>query len=52
MTDNVADRPNAGDERGSFDVGDFADELAAASGEGERGREAQRAWQWGFDAHR
>jgi mannose-6-phosphate isomerase-like protein (cupin superfamily) len=37
MTDNVADRPNAGDERGSFDVGDFADELAAASGNHELG---------------
>jgi beta-alanine degradation protein BauB len=37
MMDNVADRPNAGDERGSFDVGDFADELAAASGNHELG---------------
>jgi beta-alanine degradation protein BauB len=37
MTDNVADRPNAADERGSFDVGDFADELAAASGNHELG---------------
>ena len=32
MTDNVADRPNAGDERGSFDVEDFAEELAIAAG--------------------
>lgn len=37
MTDNVADRPNAGDERGSFDVGDFAEELAAASDNHELG---------------